>query len=323
MIDRITIPVEEGLARVEAVLAEELVSGIETIDAIARYVVKNGGKRIRPALFLLAARVAGAEGTHLPRLAAAVEMLHTASLLHDDVVDDAALRRGLPSAKARWGNQVSVLVGDLLLCRASKIVVECGDARLMRAVMEALSATTEGELLEIAHQNDAATDATTYMRIIRGKTAALFSLAARAPAIVAGLGSQLEEALAGFGDEVGQAFQLADDALDYVADEGRFGKAAGTDLREGKLTYPLIVALGASGDEDRAAIRGALVSGRASPEEFRLISAIIDRHGGIAKTNALAGELAGKARARLAAFKPSIERDALAMLAEYASARRE
>ena len=321
MLDRICIPVGEDLARVEEALASELVSGIDTIDSITRYVIKNGGKRIRPALFLLASRVVGTES--LPRQAAAIEMLHTASLLHDDVIDDAAVRRGLPSARARWGNQVSVLVGDFLLARASAILVEGGNLKLMRAAAEAIGQTTEGELLEIAHQNDAATDAGSYMRIIQGKTAALFALAARAPAVSAGLGDPLEDALCGFGFDIGQAFQLTDDALDYVADERRLGKASGTDLREGKLTYPLIVALARASVEERSSIRDALIAGRATNDEFRRISSIIERHGGIDATRSLARDLTEKAKGRLAAFKPSIERDALALLADYAVERGE
>lgn len=323
MLDHICLPIQEGLKRVEDVLGRGLISGIDTIDPVVRYVVRNGGKRIRPALALLAARVAGAGGDHIPRIAAGVEMLHTASLLHDDVIDDAAIRRGQPSARTKWGNQVSVLVGDFLLTRASQVFVDHGNLRLLRAVTEAIGQTTEGELLEIAHQNDAATDTETYLRIIRGKTAALFSLAARAPAIDAGLVPASEEALAGFGLEVGQAFQLADDALDYVADEAQFGKAAGTDLREGKLTYPLIAALAQATEKERAAIRNALVTGCARAEEFREISAIIDHHGGIEATWALAREYSVRAKERLGLFKPSIERDALMMLADYAVDRRE
>lgn len=321
MIDRICIPVGDGLSEVEEVLSSELVSGIDTIDSITRYVVKNGGKRIRPALFLLSSRVTGAQG--FPRQAAAIEMLHTASLLHDDVVDDAPVRRGLPSARAKWGNQVSVLVGDFLLSRASRIFVEGGNLRLLLAVTEAIGSTTEGELLEIAHQNDAETNADTYMRIIRGKTAALFALAARAPAITSALGAALEGALEDFGLGIGQAFQLTDDALDYVADERRTGKASGTDLREGKLTYPLIAALARAPAEERSVIRNALIAGRSTPDEFRRIADIIVKHGGIEATLDLARDIADKAKDKLTAFKPSIERDALAALADYAVDRRE
>ncbi|MFH0800753.1 MAG: polyprenyl synthetase family protein [Pseudomonadota bacterium] len=323
MLDRICIPVQAELAQVEDVLAAEISSGMETMDSIARYAIKNGGKRIRPTILLLAARVTGADGGDIPRLAAAVEMFHTASLLHDDVVDDAQVRRGQSSAKAKWGNQVSVLVGDLLFCRASKILVEHGDRRLMQAVNEAVVATTEGELLEIEHQNDITLDADTYMRIIRGKTAALFAVAARAGAIAAGVERSFEDALGMFGLAVGEAFQLADDALDYVADEARFGKAAGTDLKEGKLTYPLIVALAKAGAEERQAIRSALIAGHLTRERFREVASIIERHGGISAALDLARQIAGGAKKHLELFKPSIERDALISIADYAVERDE
>lgn len=323
MLERVCIPIQEGLAEVEKALLAELVSRIDIINSVTRYVIGNGGKRIRPAVFLLAARVAGASGVHLPKLAAAIEMLHTASLLHDDVVDDAAIRRGMPSARAKWGNQVSVLVGDFLLSSASRILVESGNTRLLGAAAAAIGATTEGELLEIAHQNDVGTDAATYRQIIQGKTAALFGLAAKAPAIDVGLAPQYEDALEAFGFELGQAFQLTDDALDYVADEEKFGKAAGTDLREGKLTYPLIVALSVCTPAERSTVRNALVAGRASCEHFRDVSDIIERYGGIGETRRLARELSVQAKERLVVFKPSIEREALMMLAEYAVDRKE
>lgn len=323
VLEQLCIPIQDQLRAVEEVLTSELSTGIETVDSVARYVIKNGGKRIRPAIFLLAARVAGSSDAGLPRIAASIEMLHTASLLHDDVVDGAQIRRAQPSANAKWGNQISVLVGDLLFCRASNILVGYGNAKLTQAMTAAIGFTTEGELLEIANQNNIAVDADTYIRIIRGKTAALFAVSARGGAIVAGIEKTFEDALDAFGFALGQAFQLADDALDYVADESKFGKTAGTDLREGKLTYPLIVALSKSDERERAAIRNALIAGHLTPEKFREIAAIIERHGGIEATWQLASEFASSAKKRLDTFKPSIERDTLMALADYAVERRE
>ena len=319
MIDRICIPVGEALSEVERVLENELVSNVKTIDSITGYLIGNGGKRIRPALFLLSSRVVGLHGS--PRQAAAIEMLHTASLLHDDVIDDAPVRRGYPSARARWGNQASVLVGDFMLSRASMIFAQEGSAELLLALAQTMGHTTEGELLEIEHQSDAETGAETYMRIISGKTASLFSFAAAAPAITASVGKQLEEAMRSFGLGVGQAFQLTDDALDYVADEACTGKSQGIDLREGKLTYPLIVALSKSTAKERARIRSALISGSFAREEFRGIADIVERNGGIESTLRLARETAAKAKENLVFFKPSIERDSLAQLADYAVSR--
>lgn len=315
------MPLQDELAGVEDVLAGELAVGTEAIDRIMRYAAQNGGKRIRPILCLLAGRVVRA--SEMVRLAAAVEMIHTASLLHDDVVDDALIRRGQASVKARWGNKTSVLVGNLLLTKASKIFIGRNDRRLLTAVTDAIAATTDGELLEIFHQNNLEISAETYMRIIRGKTAALFSFAGRIPAIIAGAEKRCETALGEFGLNLGHAFQLADDALDYVADEKRFGKNAGTDLREGKLTYPLIAALSGANADERRTIQNALVARRFSPEQFLAVSEIIGRHGGIEATWKMAREYAQRAKGTLSVFEPSVERDSLIMLADYAVERGE
>ena len=323
MLRRLSIPVQADLEEVEKMLASELTTGMERIDSIIQYVIQNGGKRIRPTVLILAGRMAGAQAKPLPRIAASIEMFHTASLLHDDVIDDAQMRRGKPSAKAKWGNQVSVLVGDLLFCRGSQILVDHGEPRLLQAMNTAISQTTEGELLETLHQNDAEVNADTYMKIIRGKTGALFALAAGAGAIIAGVEHSFEKALHLFGMELGQAFQLADDALDYVADEQRFGKTAGTDLREGKITYPLIIALAKAKVEERQVIRSAIISGHQTPERFGEVVSIIDRYGGIEETLALARSLAESAKSNLSCFRPSIERDALTSLASYAVDRSE
>lgn len=322
MLERICIPINDELSKVEYILSEEMISGFETVDSIARYVMKNGGKRVRPALFLLSARIARASGDY-SRLAAALEMLHAATLMHDDVIDDAMVRRGQPSVKAKWGNQVSVLVGDLLLCRAARICESMKNPRLMEATIEAIGTTAEGELLEISHQNDVDVNKAVYMEIIQGKTAALFRLAARAGAIVANVDEFFEKALGEFGFALGQAFQLADDALDYVADEVRFGKTAGTDLREGKLTYPLIVALIKSSEEEKKIIRSALIAGRAASNELGQITDIIRRNDGIEATWRLAHDFALKAKRNLDAFRPSIERESLIALADYAVNRGE
>lgn len=324
MLGQICVPIQGDLKRVEEVLASELVSGIDKVDALVRHVMDSGGKRIRPAVFLLAAAVAGAgRDDRLPRLAAAMEMVHTASILHDDVVDDAPARRGRISARARWGNQMSVLVGDFLWCRASGIIMDYGSQRLIDAVSGAVEATTMGELLEIARQSDTSIDIGTYMEIVKGKTAALFSVAARAGAIVAGVGKPFESALSQFGDRLGQAFQLTDDVLDYVADEGHFGKRVGTDLREGKITYPLIVALGKATTDEARAVKGALIAGHSSPGLLGEVASIIDRYGGVEAARRLACELAQGSKECLSAFRPSMERDALIGLADYVVDRKE
>lgn len=229
MLEKICLPIKDGLDDVEKIISQSVVSNIGLATEVARYTTSEGGKRIRPVLFLLASRMCGASTPKIPSIAAAMELLHTASLLHDDVVDEATLRRGKKSARARWGNHISVLVGDFLWCCASSLILESSSERAMRVVERAVMQTTEGELLEVAHQNDVDLDRETYLRIIGGKTAALFSACGQVAAIVAEVSGEFEIALRDYGFNVGIAFQLTDDILDYE-----------TDRNEGKITLPFI-----------------------------------------------------------------------------------
>lgn len=212
MMEHLTIPIQDELKKVDEILSAEACSGMETVDSIAKYVLKNGGRRIRPALFLLASRMAGAKGENLPRFAAAIELLHTANILHGDVTDDNATSGGQASAKAKWGNQASVLISDFFLCRAARIFAEHSDGRMMDAAAFAIGATTEGELLEVLNRDKIAIGSDAYIKMISGKTAALFAFAGRAAAIASGLEKNFEDALTMFGDAVGISFQLASDA---------------------------------------------------------------------------------------------------------------
>lgn len=317
MLDRLYIPVSRELERVEEVLASEIGSGIDMVDSISRFAVNSGGKRIRPAIFLLATRISGGACEGLASIGAALEMIHTASLLHDDVIDDAALRRGRHSVRGRWGNQASILVGDFLWSRALDMIIKDNRRDLVDIVSTSVGKIIRGELLEISHKNDHDMRPEIYMEIIQGKTAELFSVAARGGAIVSGIGSAFEDALASYGFYLGQAFQLADDALDYVADGTCFGKASGQDLKEGRLTYPLIMVLKKAGDEEKKFIREALVSSRVTDGQFESVSEMICRHGGIDETMILANDLVGRAKKFLEVFKPSIERDALYGIADH------
>lgn len=317
MLDRIVLPIQQELEAARRVLSVEPFTGIEVVDAIVRYGAQNSGKLVRPTLFLLAAKMAGARGTELSSIAAAVEMVHTASLMHDDVVDDAVLRRGLPAVRAKWGNQVSVLVGDLMWCAASKILVKHGDNRLLVAMTDAIQKITEGELLEVAHQNDSSTSLDIYLKIIEGKTSALFAAAARSGAIVAGFSGSIEETLARYGRSIGMAFQLVDDALDYFSDESQFGKKAGTDLREGKLTYPLIVARAKATPAEISIIKEALIASQAGSQSFEAVRGIIKKYNGAEEAITLARDFISEAKDALVSFKSSIERDALFTLADY------
>lgn len=323
MLDQLLIPIAGQMTDVENIFVEHLKSDVPLVTQAARYVTQNGGKRIRPAIFLLSAALAGQKDGRLPYLAAAIELIHTASLLHDDVVDNASLRRGKPSAKVKWGNQVSILVGDFLWCKASEFFINYGSDRLSKVVTKAITAITEGEILEITRLNDISIDETTYQKIIEGKTAALFGICGQGAAIVQNLPEKFEAALEEFGFNLGVAFQLKDDVLDYISDDDRLGKESGADLRGGKLTLPVILSLKRSTPQEASFIREALITGRISKDQFNNIFEIVNRHGGIEETASLAQRYADKAKACLSAFKPSIERDALMALADYAVERSE
>jgi len=323
VLDQLLIPIAQQMAEVESILANQLKSDVPLITEAARYVTQGGGKRIRPAIFLLSARLAGPGDSRLPYLASAIELVHTASLLHDDVVDNAPLRRGKPSAKTRWGNQVSILVGDFLWCKASEFLIHYGTDRLWKAVTKAITAITEGEMLEITRLNDITLDEESYRKIIEGKTAALFGVCGQSAAISQNLSGHFESALDQFAFNLGVAFQLTDDVLDYISDHDRLGKESGADLREGKLTLPVIVSLKRCSMEETRLIRDALISGHITQNIFTRIVDIVERHGGISETASLARQYAEKAKSFLTIFKSSIERDALLGLADYAVERHE
>jgi octaprenyl-diphosphate synthase len=322
MRDELLIPVEGQMAEVEKIFEAHLKSDVPLVTQAARYVTQNGGKRIRPAIFLLSAALAGQRHERLPYLAAAIELVHTASLLHDDVVDNANLRRGKPSAKVKWGNHISILVGDFLWCKASEFFINYGSDRLSRVVTKAITSITEGEILEITKLNDLTIDEGTYQKIIEGKTAALFGICGQGAAIIQNLSERFETALQEFAFNLGVAFQLTDDVLDYISDDDNLGKESGADLREGKLTLPLIISLKRCGPDETRIIRESFLTGQISKDQFKNIVDIVHRREGIPETAMLARQYADKAKACLDVFKPSIERDALMGLADYTIERR-
>jgi octaprenyl-diphosphate synthase len=323
MLDHLLIPIQIYLDKVEEILANNHKSAVPLISTAAQYVTQNGGKRIRPAIFILSAKLAGAVDERIPHLASAIELIHTASLLHDDVVDDATLRRGKPSAKVKWGNQVSVLLGDFLWCKASELFVEHGTERLWHIITKTTTEITEGQILEITRLNDMSTNEEIYKKIVEGKTASLFSFCGQGAAIIQNLSLKFESALANFGFNLGVAFQLTDDVLDYTSKESRLGKSAGSDLREGKLTLPVIIALKKCSQDEKNLIKDCLMSGRMSGNQFNQVVEIVHKYDGINETTRLARAYAKKANESLALFKPSIERDALIGISEYVVDRNE
>lgn len=322
-LEQILLPIREELAQVEHVLLNRCETAVPTITQVVQYIVHNGGKRLRPALTILCARLTGDTGDAAPRVGAAIEMVHTASLLHDDVVDSAPTRRGRVSANSKWGNQISVLVGDFFWCKACQIIVDHGNPRILSAITHAIVGTTEGEVIELTKSNDISMTESEYLKIIRSKTALLMAVACQAGAMLGGVSETLECALQRYGFDLGIAFQLADDALDYVSDEARFGKSRGTDLREGHMTLPLLHTLTKCTEDEKAIIKDALLASTLTETQLATIVALLQQYGGIEYTMQMARQHVARAVAHLEPFKPTLEKESLQSLAAYAIARGE
>ena len=292
------------------------------LQAVATYALASGGKRIRPALLLLAARACGADQRDRPvTLAAVAEMMHAATLIHDDIVDHSAMRRGRPSANARWGADVSVLVGDFLYSRAIQILVADGDMRILQAFADATVCMTEGEVLQLQLLRDLKISEADYLRIVTGKTAALMSAAARVGALVGGAPIPTVEALAAFGLNLGIGFQLVDDALDYVAREERLGKPVGSDFREGKITYPVIHIMRTASLADRAVLEG--LASRVEPDngDLAALRGLVERYAAVPATMRLVDDYLAQARAQLAVVPDSPACHALQRLVDFVRER--
>lgn len=249
------------MQEVDKVIHARLHSGVPLVGQVAEYIIGAGGKRLRPALLLLTCGALQYEGAQRFNLAAVVEFIHTATLLHDDVVDDSVLRRGNATANARFGNPASVLVGDFLYSRAFQMMVEARDMRIMEVLADATNVIAEGEVLQLMNMHNANLDEAGYLHVIRSKTAKLFEASARVGAILSSASAQLEEACAAYGQALGTAFQVIDDVLDYAGDMNLMGKSLGDDLREGKATLPLISAMQRGTPEQKAMVRSAIESG--------------------------------------------------------------
>jgi octaprenyl-diphosphate synthase len=257
-LDALIALVRDDLARVNAAVIDRMHSSVSLIPQLAGHIIAAGGKRLRPMLTLAAARLCGYGGDRHIKLAACVEFIHTATLLHDDVVDESSLRRGLASANALWGNKASVLVGDFLFSRAFELMVEDGSIQTMAILARASSVIAEGEVLQLTTANDTTTSEDAYLDVIRAKTAALFAAACRIGSVIATRPRVEEEAMDSYGLNLGIAFQLIDDVLDYSARQEKLGKAIGDDFREGKITLPIILAFRRGDEEERTFWRRTL-----------------------------------------------------------------
>jgi len=304
---------------VDRLIQQRLASNVVLIDQISHYIINSGGKRLRPVLVLLAARALGYQGNQHIDLAAVVEFIHTATLLHDDVVDASELRRGQQSANAVFGNEASVLVGDFLYSRAFQMMVDVGSMRVMQILSDATNTIAEGEVLQLLNCHDPDTTEERYMDVIHYKTAKLFEAATQLGAVLAGRPVDEERAMARYGMHLGTAFQLIDDVLDYSASSEQLGKNIGDDLAEGKPTLPLIYAMRHGTAQQAALIRSAIENG--GRENMAEITAAIESTGAIAYTSRSARQEADRALAELANFPDSPYKQALAALAEFSVAR--
>jgi octaprenyl-diphosphate synthase len=316
-LQKILIPVQQEIGDLEGTMMSLLGSQVPFVQSVAEYILKIGGKRLRPILTVISSRLSGYNGADAYKMGACLEFIHTASLLHDDVIDNAQIRRGKPSANAKWGNHVSVLVGDFFYCRASQLLTEQADLRILKVVTDCITATTEGEVLEITKSSDLATTRDDYLAIVKNKTALLIAAACQVGGILGKVSEELESALKKYGYHLGMAFQLADDILDYTSSEDVFGKANGIDLQEGKLTLPLIITLGRATNDEAQIIRNALLSERLEKQTFLKVQDVIKKYGGFDETRVLAREFINTAKASLAPFRASIEKDVLLSIADY------
>ncbi|HJT99495.1 MAG TPA: polyprenyl synthetase family protein [Rhodanobacteraceae bacterium] len=301
---------------VNALIRARLASDVVLINQVAEHIIGGGGKRLRPMLHLIAAKAAGYNGGDHIALAAVIEFIHTATLLHDDVVDESDLRRGRETANAVWGNAASVLVGDFLYSRSFQMMVELDRMRVMQILADTTNRIAEGEVLQLLNIGNPDTSESAYLDVIERKTAVLFSAATRLGAVLADLPPEQEEALARYGLDLGFAFQIADDVLDYVSDAGTLGKNVGDDLAEGKPTLPLIYAIARSEPEQAERLRRAVTTG--GRETLGDVLAAIRATGSLDLASERAHRYAKSARDALGALAPSRAREALAMLADYA-----
>jgi octaprenyl-diphosphate synthase len=318
----------EDLALVEGAMREQLLSASEVLSALGDHVLASGGKRMRPALLLLAAEMCGYTGPRRVHVAAAVELLHTATLLHDDVVDLSELRRGRPSANALWGNRRAVLAGDFFYARASSLIVEDGDLDILWIFADTIRSMAEGELLQLQRSFDPSVTEAHYFQVIERKSAVLLSAACESGAILGGVTRAERRRLAEYGRELGLAFQLRDDALDYEDREADLGKRPYGDLREGKVTLPLLLALKRCSASEREAVASLLkaVSRRADPADAGQLDLspaieVVRRYRGVEDTVRRAEEHARRARTAIAPFPDGGAQSDLLAAAEFAVMR--
>ncbi len=317
-LDRIMDLVRPEMGAVDSILTEQLNSSTDLIPKVAAHLIAAGGKRVRPLLTLASARLCDYEGEDAVRLAAAVEFIHTATLLHDDVVDGSATRRGRAAANRLWGNKPTILVGDFLFSRAFQLMVETGSVEVLRILSTASAIIAEGEVMQLATANNLATTEDDHLAVIRAKTAALFAAATEVSGALAGVSPDRVEGLRIYGDCLGIAFQLADDALDYAGEAGATGKDAGDDFREGKVTAPVLNAFAsARDDEERAFWRRVIESNNQQEGDLDHAIALMRRDRAVERTLDDARRYGAQAKSALDVFPESALRNDLCGLVDY------
>ena len=313
---------ENDLKKIEAELSENLKPYLDLVSDVARHILFAGGKRLRPLLLVLSAKLCGYHHDYAKTVSTALEYLHAATLLHDDIVDDAVLRRGKTVAHSVYGNAITVLVGDFLLARALAICADSDKIRVIHIISNLTENMSTGEVHQLMRKGDVSLTEDEYLEVIRRKTAVLFQAACIISAVISDAPKEKEEALASFGYNLGLAFQMIDDLFDYTMDTDELGKRVGADLREGKLTLPVIYALKKATPADRQQMLKIIQNEEFSPEEFQLLIALMKEYGGIAYTEKKAMACVQKAKEALSIFEPSRIRDSLFDIADYVLARR-
>ena len=314
--------VRQDLAEIEVALTDNLKPYLSLVSHVAKYILFSGGKRIRPLLMVLSARVCGYKGDYDKTLSVVFEYLHAATLLHDDLVDGADIRRGNPVAHSIWGNPATVLVGDFLLARSIAIAAQANSVPIIGILAQTTAQMSQGEIHQLLHRGDLAVSETDYMEVITRKTAYLIQAACQVGALLAEAPGEEVQHLADYGYHLGIAFQMADDLLDYTADSEVLGKAIGTDLRERKLTLPVIYALSRSSVEDRRRLETIIRDMDISESDFETVLGLINKYGGIAYTRDRAKKHIEEAKKCLDVFKPTKPRTLLEQLADYVLVRR-
>jgi octaprenyl-diphosphate synthase len=315
--DRVSLAVGSELRAIESAIGAEIDSPVALIREMGEFIAGAGGKRLRPILLLMAARLVGYRGPRAVRMGCVVELLHTATLIHDDVVDQAPLRRGRPSANARWGDDASILVGDHLYSKSFALMVRDGDARVLETLARATVSMTEAEVFQLERKRSGSTSEADYLRIITQKTASFMSACCRIGALLGRCEAEQVERLTRYGLDIGIAFQISDDSLDFVADQARLGKAIGADLKEGKRTLPLIATLERAASHERDRVQGLLTSRALGPDEIEEIRRVVVKYEGVDYALERAHGYAQTAKEALCSFEDSEDKETLTLIADF------